>query len=169
MFPSGSETGLLKYFLHCAWNNEVTIANRELHTWTTMAQWFNAFSSLWQLFAPLPKARMAEQLSPAQGLSHEGAAIVIAVGIWSNVSFHGYALPEPNALLARRLLWGKISISLLFLATPCISFPPLSNYIHFQNKTHILLNRWPLFFACFGNIHNSTTKQNMATSMKCNW
>lgn len=59
MFPGGSETGLLKYFPCYAWDNEVTIANRELHTWTATAQWLRAFSGVQQLFAPLPRARVA--------------------------------------------------------------------------------------------------------------
>ena len=72
-------------------------------------------SADWQLFAPLPRARMAEQLSPAQGLSHEGAAIDIVVGIWSSAYFHGYSPPEPNALFARRLQREKSLLGFLFL------------------------------------------------------
>lgn len=53
MFPSDSETGLLKYFLRCAWNNEVTIANRELHTWTTIVQCFQQTGSFLHLFPGL--------------------------------------------------------------------------------------------------------------------
>lgn len=117
MFPSDSETGLLKYFLHCAWNNEVAVASRELHTWTTIVQCFQQPGSFLHLFPGLD-GRTAVSCSGSfpWGCCHSYSSWNVEQCLLSWLF-----TTRAKCVTCTQAAEGKVSIRFLILSTPVVN------------------------------------------------